>query len=713
MLINLQKYPFLRLLIPFCVGIAFEDMANEWLSVTWQWLLVIVLCSFIFLLATTKTPYSWRWMFGFVISLFMIIYGISYTHQRRADSKADNMIYRTGNYSLARLIEPPEIKEATTRLLFELMAGSDEAGAYQVSGKVLAYAENSIRSSGLQYGDIILIGKLPELVPLPPNPDQFNYHNYLKRKGIYHQMLLRENDWIKTGDSKTNFMYVFAYRLRNKLLYVLSENGLHGDKHAVASAILLGYDDNLPKDLRKGYVAAGAMHILCVSGLHVGIVFLIFDFLLGFLKRGIISRTAKTLLLLAAVWAYAMITGLAPSIMRAALMISFVLIGRLIKRKGNVINTLAASAFVLLLIEPMNLFHLGFQLSYSAVLGIVLFYKPIADLWYIKQKFLGYFWEITAVSFAAQIGTAPLAVFYFNQFPVYFWLSNLVLVPLSFLIIVFGMAVLGLSFIPFLARLAGVLTSGMLYILNSTVLWVEHLPGSTLQHITLGMTEVMLIYSIVLILLFMFQPGQKKTLLPLTVVFVLLCSSFAWRSVQRERQTTLVVFSLKGKSLIDFIHGRAHVVLADSLVMADESVIGYNVASFWTNHGLSTPNVLLDGSDTLLSHAFLRKQGDLMWFCGKLVALCQKESFLNDGFLAEDTGVSPDVVIVSGNVPENLGKLQRRFQLKTLVLDGNMPPWHRKKWRESAEKAGINIHDVLQQGAFVLDMNAPQKNSGK
>ncbi|MBU1010637.1 MAG: ComEC family competence protein [Bacteroidetes bacterium] len=713
MLINLQKYPFLRLLIPLCVGIAFEEMANEWLSVTWQWLLVVVLCAFIFLLTTIKTTYSWRWMFGSVISLFMFIYGISYTHQRRADSKTDNIIYRTGNYSLARLIEPPEIKVATTRLLLELMAGSDEAGAYQVSGKVLAYTENSLRSSGLQYGDIILIGKLPEPVPLPPNPDQFNYHNYLKRKGIYHQMLLRENDWIKTGDNKTNFIYLFAYRLRSKLLQVLSENGLHGDEHAVASAILLGYDDNLPKDLRKGYVAAGAMHILCVSGLHVGIVFLIFDFLLGFLKRGIIGKTAKTLLLLSAVWGYALITGLAPSVMRAALMISFVLIGRLIRRKGNVINSLAASAFVLLLIQPMNLFHLGFQLSYSAVLGIVLFYKPIADLWYIKQKILRYFWEITAVSIAAQIGTAPLAVFYFNQFPVYFWLSNLVLVPLSFLVIVFGMAVLGLSFIPFLAKLAGVLTSGMLYILNSTVLWVERLPGSTLQHLTLGLTEVMLIYSIVLILLFMLQPGQRKTLLPLTVVFVLLFSSFALRSVQHERQLKLVVFSLKGKSLIDFIHGREHVVLADSLVMADESVIGYNVASFWTNNGLVNPNTLLNGSDSLASHAFLRKQGDLMWFCGKLVALCQKESFLNDGFLAEHSGVTPEVVIVSGNVPENLGKLQQRFQLKTLVLDGNIPPWHRKKWQDSAVKAGITFHDVLQQGAFVLDMNAPQKKSGK
>lgn len=227
--------------------------------------------------------------------------------------------------------------------------------------------------------------------------------------------------------------------------------GIEGDEYSVAAAILLGYDDELPPELRQNYVTAGSMHVLCVSGLHVGIIFLVFSTILSFLdKYGAVFKILKFCILLLIMWTYAFIAGLAPSILRATIMISFIVIGKIIKRNGVIINSIAASAFVILAIEPEDLFNIGFQLSYAAVIGIVVLQRPIYNVFYIKNKILDKIWELTSVTLAAQFATAPFTIFYFNQFPLYFWLSNLFMTPLSTVVIIGGMIMLLVSFIPYL-----------------------------------------------------------------------------------------------------------------------------------------------------------------------------------------------------------------------------------------------------------------------
>jgi competence protein ComEC len=324
-----------------------------------------------------KLPFSLRWIDGFVVSLFMLSLGVLNTFIQEPSTHPSHILHQPAGIVLARITDAPEKRELTTRFTLSVIAVKDSLGnTTKASGMVMTFAANSEKTDSLHYGQIIVVLKSPGLVEGPANPGQYDYQAHLRKKGIYHQLFLKDIDWAFTGESKPNPVFALSYRIRDYLLQTLNDNGLDQDELAVASAILLGYDDKLPQYLRKGYAAAGAMHILCVSGLHVGIVFLIVNFLLGLTGKKRSLRIVRTVVLLASIWVYALITGLSPSVLRATVMLSFVLMARLLNRRGNVINSMAASALILLIAEPMTLYHIGFQLSYLAVLGIVLLHKP-------------------------------------------------------------------------------------------------------------------------------------------------------------------------------------------------------------------------------------------------------------------------------------------------------------------------------------------------
>jgi competence protein ComEC len=700
---NLHKYPFLRLLLPYAIGI--------WLAIQWPgnynhmllWVLLGIGLLMMLLARLLIISYRFRWLFGFGLSLFLFIFGVTYTSKRAADSNPSHLLHDKHAYAvyLIRITDPPESRENTMKLIGELQAAGDSLSMKSLQAKIMVYVQRDPASEKLQYGDLIVFSKPPEVVTAPQNPNQFDYRKHLATKGIYHQVFLRETDWFHQGKGYSNPVYVLAFKLRNHLLASLQKNGIEGDEYAVASAILLGYDDHLPRHLRKGYAAAGAMHVLCVSGLHVGIIFLLLNVLLGFLNKGRKTQTIKTILLLLSIWFYALLTGLSPSVNRASVMISFVLLAQLLNRKGTIINSLSASALLLLVANPYTLLHIGFQLSYTAVLGIVLFQKPIHNTLYIKNKHLDKVWEVTALSFAAQLGTTPLAVYYFNQFPMYFWLSNLFLVPLSFAVIVAGMSLLMISFVPFLSQFLGLATSGLLFVLNTIIVWIESLPLSTLQGLYLSPSEAFLMYLFIGLALLQINKVLRRPAIPGMLVMLLLVSSFGWRTIENNAAHKFIVYSIPNKAVYDFIHGREHIVMADSSDMHNEFITGFNLEGNWTRHGLSRSPAYFGVEDNLGQHSFVYKNGLLLAFGPYKMALwrgsnaCQS---LTEGRYAID------LVIIGGNTRENLESLLQCYDFKQLVIDPSVPRWHRQAWATALEKADIPYFDVSQNGAFVWDL---------
>ena len=700
---NRHKYPFIRLLIPFGTGIwfglnSFFTIKESLLFPIFSSLTLLVVFSAIWL-----KSYRLRWFFGVAVSLSLIFAGLLVVNLRNPLNDANHLAHQkelNGALFVARIIEPPQIRELTVKATLALISYQNQDSTIEVSGKFLAYFQRTENMPELAYGDIIAFDKKPEIPEKPGNPGQFDYGDYLANRHIYHQIYLRSESWFKTGFSDRNPVYKLAYAMRDMLLQVLRQNEITGDEFGVAAAILLGYDESLPAYLRKGYVAAGAMHVLCVSGLHVGIVFLIFNFLLGFLHRKGWQNTMKTILLLGIVWFYALLTGLSPSIQRASLMISFVLIGQLTNRKGFAVNSIAASAFFILLIRPENLLEIGFQLSYAAVLGIILLQRPIVSSIYVKNKYLAKVWDVTAVALAAQLATTPFVLYYFQQFPSYFWLSNLFLVPLSFIIIVSGMGLLLLSFIPLVSLLLGKVLSAQIFMMNWIIHWIEKLPGSVIQGLYINVAEFALLLGIVLLLILIVSTKKLRLSFVLLSLGIVLFASFAWRRYEQINSTKLVVYDLKKHSVVDFIHGREHVLMTDSTALADEFVKGFHLEGHWVESGLDTDPDYFEPQAASHSLSYLTKHENLISFDQKLFAIWQ-----DDGGCDDSLSFRPQIdwMLVSGRQKEKLEEMLNCYDVKLLILDGSVPSYYVKAWKQAALEAGVGLYHTSEKGAFIYE----------
>lgn len=688
-MINWFKYPFIRLLIPFVLGIWLSyscfDLGKNGAKIA---LIAIVSIGIIaFMVASTIKDYKYRWVFGVILNLHLILIGVAVVHIRNDDLDDD-----CGSF-VARLAECPTEKEKSVKVVLEMQ--SDQ-------GLVMAYFEKNERSLGLQYGDVIVFFVPPNIVESSKNPEQFDYQKYLYRKGILRQVYLKNDSWKRLDYNRANLIYAYSYRLRDYLLKTMHDLGIEGNEYAVAAAILLGYDDTLPTELRQKYVAAGSMHILCVSGMHVGVVFMVFSYVLGFLnKRKPWQNVLKQSLLLLLIWFYALLAGLAPSILRSTIMLSFVIIGDMLKREGVLMNSLAASAFLLLCIDPADLFNVGFLLSYCAVVGIVVLQRPIYNLFYTKLKFFDKIWELTAVTLAAQIATAPFSIYYFHQFPSYFWLSNLFMGPISTAVIIGGMVMLLISFIPYINIGVAFCVKWMIFVMNFIVSWIESLPLSIIKGLYINTLEFVCLV-IALLLLMMLIEHKKKALMFGTLSILLIFSvSQLTRSVFQRNQMALTVYSMSKNTAIDFVCGTEHVLVCDTTVINDPSQASFSIENHLIREGVYKNSTLLPLCCPNFENHYLKKCKNMVSFGGKTIVFFDKNSTFG---VKLPYRPHVDCYVVYGRNKVDLEKLLNCYIVDLLIIDGSVPDYLRNRIIEKAEEIGQKYYDVKTEGAYVLKL---------
>ena len=297
---------------------------------------------------------------------------------------------------------------------------------------------------------------------------------------------------------------------------------------------------------------------------------MVFSYILVFLNdRKRIQSVVKQLLLLLLVWFYALLAGLAPSILRSTIMISFVILGNIINRKGVLLNSLAASAFILLCFNPSNLFDVGFLLSYVAVIGIVILQKPISRMFFSKYKFVNKIWEITSVTIAAQIATTPFSIYYFHQFPIYFWLSNLFMTPISSIVIIGGMIMLLVFFIPYVNVFVAWIVSKMIFVMNYGVSWIESLPYSIIKGIYIDSAQFVVLLIILLLILLTVDLKNRRNLIPIMIMTTLFFLINVKNIMNNNKQSGVMIYSLNNMTAIDFISGRATVFIFWGIITND------------------------------------------------------------------------------------------------------------------------------------------------
>ncbi len=692
------KIPLLRLILPFGAGIAL----NAFLGFRNQYFVFASALFFLFVVGLHLfkiQPYRLRWVNGVLVYFIFFSLGceIAYWNNINNHQSYYKQFLSSENYKkdtlLIRIKEEPSATKKSWKAVSEVKAMSSEGVWKEVKGKLLCYFENTEKIKTLNYGDELIIVSNIQKTQAPKNPNEFNYKQYL----FYHQInftsYINESSWQKTGKNSAYKIFEKAFWLRNSIIEALKSQRLDKNELAVASALMLGYKDLIEDDLQRAYSSAGAMHVLAVSGLHVGIVYGIFTFLLSFLGRFRFGNTLKTLLLILLIWSYALLTGLSPSVLRAATMFSFVVIGQNLKRSTNFFNTLAASAFCLLLIDPYLLMEVGFQLSYLAVSGIVLMYSWFYHWFSFDNWLFDKVWQLTSVSLAAQIATFPLGLYYFHQFPLLFPVSNLVVIPAAALILILGIAFCAALPIPILIEFIAFLLKWIIKFTNDIVFTINNIKWSLLENIRVEMIDTWLLYgSIGCFLIFISTLKNKYLYFLFAGISLVICLQII-RYNKYNEQRVISFYNAGNQALLQLTDGRSAVIIGDSLITQDY----YSLLFFTQNNriklGLREP-LTLNFSDSLLAQNF--------FYNAPLIGLYNKKLLLirNKKDLDYQFNTTFDYVILSNNVRVSISRLNKLVNFKTLVFDSSNNSKQIRYWTKGCEENQIKYLNIKQEGGI-------------
>jgi len=462
--------------------------------------------------------------------------------------------------------------------------------------------------------------------------------------------------------------------------------------------------EKLGDEIKQSYRVSGAVHILAISGLHVGILYIVLFYSLSFLKRRPWGKIVFVLVIMTALWFFALLTGLSPSVLRASTMFSFVLIGQTLSRYSNVYNSLAISAFILLFINPLLIFNVGFQLSYCAVLGIVILQPRLHNnlmrsrLWLV-DKISG----LVAVSIAAQLATFPLSLYYFHQFPVYFWLTNIIVIPLATLILYFGFLFFIFSFQPliagFLGKLQAIFISGM----NISVETIREFPLSIIDGINISETESLILYCIVIFTSLLFIRKKGAFFLPVLGSILLLLSINLYQLNRVLRQKSAVLYNIKGVTAINFINGRTSFLIYDAGEKNIENQLNYYTENHMIASGIRKAVMLSlasvsEGRTVFHDNSLFLYKGFISY--QNLHFFIYFDSF-QDAF-NDSKKVNVDWLIYSNPEGMNVSDLKKGIVFNELIISPVIPEWKARLLKEECDRNNISCFSVRDDGPSVF-----------
>lgn len=551
------------------------------------------------------------------------------------------------------------------------------AGEKKARGKVLLLVSKEINQSHLQVGDLVLTYSRFQELPSPKNPYQFDYSAYLKKQGIYHQIQVRDSLLIqhfKGIPGLRGKAAVFRDNINKKLI----ENGFGGDALALINALLLGQRQELSPQVYSDFAAAGAVHILAVSGLHVGIILLILKFVFKPLERLRRGKTIKVITIIFCLWGFALIAGLSPSVLRAVTMFSLLAIALESGRTNIRFSALLASAFLLLLINPNLLFHVGFQMSYLAVFAI-LWIVPMFEKWRPRYKVLSVPFDIITVTLAAQLGVGPLSVYYFNYFPGLFFLTNLVIIPFLGIILGSGILVILLTQLKIYHPLLTDIYTRMLEKLLAFIQWVAGQDKFYFDEISLSVPQVLCLYVGIIAIIVMFWSLNIKRVVPVLISILLVQAAFIFEKIKTQNNE-LVIFHKSRNTIIGIKETNQLTIfsnLNDSLIDAERMLKNYKTKA--RIHSIDIKP---------LPHAFQYEEKTIV--------------IIDSLMLYPSSKKGVDVLLLRNSPRLHPERVMDSLNPRMIVADGSNYTTYVNLWREFAQKRKLPFHHTGKEGAFLF-----------
>lgn len=516
----------------------------------------------------------------------------------------------------------------------------------------------------------------------PNNPGMFNYPRYLLRHG-YTFMGYADARSLSMNPEERRSAAVRVARLKDKIVAVFLQQGVEAGHIGLLQSFFLGDKSELDSDVKRAFMNSGTMHLLAVSGMHVGIIYLLLLILFPASERKG-WRILRFSAILLGLWLYGLLTGLSPSVLRAIIMMTVLEVGRTFQRETSILNLLVVAMFLILLINPFSAFSAGLWLSFSAVAGIVFVYPVLSPLLVFRFPPFQWLWSLMAVSLSAQIGTLPFSLYYFHAFPLYFLLNNLVLVPLLAPVLFLALLILLTSPISFLSAMFAGALNDLLLLIGRYVVFAGQMPHSVLAFIAFDGFDLSMALIMLGIIYLFFSTGRYKVIMYGLVIFTIFLSKLVFYNQLYAPRQELVVFNIPAKLLmVAATPSKTLLLVSDNVTAAD---IGYVASGYLSQAGLKPPEVVkVNGSLVLDVDGFLvgvvfdqRSWGD------PEISLP-----LVDALVVAGNGWPPDAW--PNGKPE------------MVVLSSAAKPYGRKQWRNLSEREGLRFFDVVAEGAMVLD----------
>lgn len=691
--IGLKGVPSARLLAAVIAGILLQWYARLSLTTIIITSVIDIALAVSFSFLPRYLTFRMQWLRGIWVLLLFTAAGALLTYFNNIQHRSDwfGNHYTKGTIVIATIDEPLVTKPNSYKAIARVTAVQNNHLVQDASGNILVYfKKDSTIANNIGYGTRIAFSRQAKPIQNNGNPGGFDYERYLLFQDITSQVYLQAGDYVLLPQKDVSSFQVFLQKARTYVIKTLQTYIPGKSEQAVAEALLIGYRNDLDKQLLQSYSNTGVVHIIAISGLHLGMIYGVLLFLFAPFKSRRWYRFVMPLTVLIVLWLFTLIAGAVPSITRSAVMFSFIVLGECLRRKGNIYNTLAVSALCLLIYNPFYLWDVGFQLSYAAVLSIVVFIKPIYNLLYFENKILNKIWLLMATNIAAQVFTVPLVLFYFHQFPLLFLITNLVVVPLSTVILFIGVLLLAIGGWTWMATIGGKLAYCLLWFMNSFIQHIEKLPFASWQNIKTDVLQAIILYILILLLVAWVLTKNIKLLVCALAALLLFTVDAAIDVYITKQQQKLVVYNIPKSTAIDIIQGNTAKALLSAAIVQDASV---------QNFYLQPTRLLL--RTTPRQSNLLGANNYLLHVGNKSILVVGKS--LPGASLQRK--LPADAVIITGNPQLYMSQVSALVTTPIIVFDNSNPAWKIERWKKDCKSLHLRFHCVAQEGAFVMDCN--------
>ncbi len=690
-----KKAPFIRVLLPFLTGI----IVQYYLIFPFKQILILVGASGLFYIIFSIIPlayrYSFQWVQGIILSSIVMFAGMLTLWQKdiRNDGNWYGNLYNDSSILVIKVNEPLVEKDKSFKTEGKVERIINNGISKHVNGKILLYFSKEDLAVLPKYGDKILITGGLQIIKNAGNPGGFNYSRYMAFQQTFYQVYLKQNKFELLNVHSKNILYTFIYKARSYVINVLQEF-VKGDKKVtgIAEALLIGYKEDLDKDVVQAYSNTGVVHIIAISGMHLGLIYAVLVWI--FLRLPVIKRNTaiRVVIILSCLWVFSLITGGSASVLRSAVMFTCILIGKEFFKQASIYNSLTTSAFLLLCYDPFLLWDVGFQLSYCAVIGIIWLQKPIQNLFYSKYKFTRDLWQLCSVTIAAQVLTLPICIYYFHQIPTLFLITNLICVPLSTVILFAEILLIGISPVPFIAAVLGKFIYVLTWLMNFIIDKCNKLPLSLIDKIYTTRYTTVFLYLFVFAGVAGLLRNNKKLIIVSIVFFLFFMGIWSYGKISLIQQKKIIVYNVSRHTAIDFVAADKYFFVGDEDFKSEGALQNFNLKPARVSHQV------IESKDTLKN---IQRSKYLWHFYGKKLMVI--DSALS--FAPLQNKIVVDILLITKNANVDIDNITSAVVPRCIVFDASNSLWKIAQWKKQCSLLHLSFFITAEQGAFIFNVN--------